>query len=99
MIALPAPVLTPGCGRRVVGGARATKLAEDPAALTEKLQLSNLFGNPVETGLCAAVMDAYPNLKVLLAHGGGVPPWLRGRFNRGFHVRPETRGKLQKAPR
>lgn len=66
--------------------------------------LSNLFGNPVETGLCAAylifsgVMDAYPNLKVLLAHGGGVLPWLRGRFNRGFHVRPETRGKLEKAP-
>ena len=46
----------------------------------------NTVGNPVETAVTAAhmvgagVMDDFPNLRVLLAHGGGVLPALRGRL-------------------
>jgi aminocarboxymuconate-semialdehyde decarboxylase len=59
--------------------------------------MSNVVGNPVATATAAAhlvlsgTMDACPKLKILLAHGGGVVPSLRGRLDHGFRVRPETR--------
>jgi len=46
----------------------------------------NTLGNPFETTVTAAhmllsgVLDRHPNLRVLLAHGGGVLPALRGRL-------------------
>jgi aminocarboxymuconate-semialdehyde decarboxylase len=57
--------------------------------------MSNVVGNPMVTAFAAAhlvlsgTMEALPDLKVLLAHGGGVIPSLRGRMNHGLHVRPE----------
>jgi aminocarboxymuconate-semialdehyde decarboxylase len=63
--------------------------------------LRNLVGNPLETTLAASrlifggVLDRHPGLRVLLAHGGGALPWLIGRFDRGFQVRPECRGTSQ----
>jgi aminocarboxymuconate-semialdehyde decarboxylase len=48
--------------------------------------LWNTVGNPVETTVTAAhmvgagVLDDFPELRVLLAHGGGVLPALRGRL-------------------
>jgi aminocarboxymuconate-semialdehyde decarboxylase len=48
--------------------------------------LWNTVGNPVETTVTAAhmvgagVLDDFPELSVLLAHGGGVLPALRGRL-------------------
>ncbi|HEX6022097.1 MAG TPA: amidohydrolase family protein [Solirubrobacter sp.] len=48
--------------------------------------LWNTVGNPVETTVAAAhmvtsgVMDRHPDLKVLLAHGGGAVTTLRGRL-------------------
>jgi aminocarboxymuconate-semialdehyde decarboxylase len=48
--------------------------------------LWNTLGNPFETTLTAAhmigagVLDEHPRLRVLLAHGGGVLPALRGRL-------------------
>jgi aminocarboxymuconate-semialdehyde decarboxylase len=48
--------------------------------------LWNTIGNPVETAVTAAhmlasgVLDDHPALRVLLAHGGGVLPALRGRL-------------------
>jgi Amidohydrolase len=48
--------------------------------------LWNTVGNPVETTVFAAhmvmagVLERFPGLKVLLAHGGGALPWLRGRL-------------------
>ena len=65
--------------------------------------LINLCGNPFETAIAAAhlifggVMDAFPKLQVCLPHGGGVLPILRGRFDRGFHIRGECR-TIPKAP-
>ena len=46
----------------------------------------NTLGNPFETTVTAAhmllsgVLDRHPDLRVLLAHGGGVLPTLRGRL-------------------
>jgi aminocarboxymuconate-semialdehyde decarboxylase len=50
--------------------------------------LWNTVGNPLETTVAAAhllaagVLDRHPRLNVLLAHGGGALPWLRGRLAR-----------------
>ncbi len=59
--------------------------------------LWNTVGNPVETAVTAAhmvatgVMDEHPRLRVLLAHGGGVLPALRGRLAHEQTVHPPGR--------
>jgi len=59
--------------------------------------LWNAIGNPLETTIAAAqlvlsgVLDRHPALTVLLAHGGGALPALRGRLRRAAAVRPEVR--------
>jgi aminocarboxymuconate-semialdehyde decarboxylase len=48
--------------------------------------LWNTIGNPTETAIAAAhlvmsgVLERHPDLRILLAHGGGALPWLRGRL-------------------
>jgi aminocarboxymuconate-semialdehyde decarboxylase len=65
--------------------------------------LINLCGNPFETAIAAShlifggVLDAFPRLEISLPHGGGVLPILRGRLDRGFHVRAECK-TISKAP-
>jgi aminocarboxymuconate-semialdehyde decarboxylase len=62
--------------------------------------LHNLVGNPMETTLTAAhmllagVMERHPDLKVLLAHGGGALVALRGRLRRGHEAIPAAGGAL-----
>jgi aminocarboxymuconate-semialdehyde decarboxylase len=52
----------------------------------EELYLWNTLGNPFETTVNAArfvlsgTADRHPEARILLAHGGGVLPWLRGRL-------------------
>jgi aminocarboxymuconate-semialdehyde decarboxylase len=59
--------------------------------------LSNLFGNPSETGLIAArlifagVFERFPELNMILAHAGGTLIALAGRLDHGYRVRPETK--------
>ncbi|MDR7419689.1 MAG: amidohydrolase family protein [Armatimonadota bacterium] len=59
--------------------------------------LRNLIGNPLETAAAAAclvfggVLARHPGLRIVLSHGGGAFPWLLGRLDRGFAVRPECR--------
>jgi aminocarboxymuconate-semialdehyde decarboxylase len=59
--------------------------------------LWNTVGNPLETTLSAAhmlaagVLDTHPRLKVLLAHGGGALPALRGRLGREQEIHPPGR--------
>jgi aminocarboxymuconate-semialdehyde decarboxylase len=59
--------------------------------------LWNAVGNPLETTIAAAqlvlagVLDRHPALTMLLAHGGGALPALRGRLRRAVEVRPEAR--------
>lgn len=57
--------------------------------------LSNLVGNPTETALAAAhlifggVLDRFPQLRFVLAHGGGSLPGLFGRWMHGSREIPE----------
>jgi aminocarboxymuconate-semialdehyde decarboxylase len=63
----------------------------------EEHYLWNTVGNPLETTVSAAhmlgagVLDAHPSLNVLLAHGGGVLPALRGRLTREQEIHPPAR--------
>ena len=63
----------------------------------EEHYLWNTVGNPLETAVSAAhmlgagVLDTHPRLNVLLAHGGGVLPALRGRLAREQEVHPPGR--------
>jgi aminocarboxymuconate-semialdehyde decarboxylase len=62
--------------------------------------LQNLIGNPVETAVALAslifggVLQRFPNLKLILAHGGGAAPSLIGRWRHGHGHRPEPREKF-----
>lgn len=66
----------------------------------EEHYMWNTVGNPVETTVTAAhmvgagIMDDYPDLRVLLAHGGGVLPSLRGRLAHEQTVHPPGRDVL-----
>lgn len=61
----------------------------------QRYYLGNLIGNPLDTAICIAslifggVLDAYPGLKLIFAHGGGVTSFVVGRWNHGHTVRPE----------
>jgi aminocarboxymuconate-semialdehyde decarboxylase len=60
--------------------------------------LWNTVGNPVETTVAAAhmvvsgVLERHPDLRVLLAHGGGALPWLRGRLRHASERIPAAGG-------
>ena len=66
--------------------------------------LGNLIGNPTEDAIASAslifggVLDAYPGLRIYIAHGGGSCAFLAGRWDRGWRVRPESREHLRAAP-
>ncbi len=59
--------------------------------------LRNLIGNPAETALAGSrllfggVLERYPDLVLILSHGGGALPHLIGRLAQGYRVRPECR--------
>jgi aminocarboxymuconate-semialdehyde decarboxylase len=65
-----------------------------------KYYLQNLIGLPVETTTAAAclifggVMERFPRLRILLAHGGGVSPYLSGRWRHGHSHRAEPKVKF-----
>jgi len=62
--------------------------------------LWNTVGNPLETTITAAhlvtsgVLDEHPNLRILLAHGGGALPALRGRLAHEQTFHPPGRDVL-----
>lgn len=59
--------------------------------------LNNLVGNPVETALAGArlvfggVLERYPDLRIVLSHGGGALPQIVGRLLHGYEARPEAK--------
>ena len=63
----------------------------------QSYNLSQAVGNPMDTTIAAGclvfggVADRHPDLKVILAHGGGFFPYQVGRFQRVYHVSPEAR--------
>jgi aminocarboxymuconate-semialdehyde decarboxylase len=62
------------------------------------------IGFPMETtvGLTrlifGGVLERYPNLKILAAHGGGCLPYLAGRLDAAWNSDEEVRKKINQAP-
>ena len=66
--------------------------------------LWNTVGNPLETATTAAhlvvagVMERHPELRVLLAHGGGGLMAVRGRMRHAHGFQPQARARLRESP-
>lgn len=71
----------------------------------EGYYLTNLIGNPLDTTVAVSnlmfsgIFDELPELKVLLAHGGGFVPYQIGRLVHGHKVRSETHARTRSNPR
>jgi len=67
--------------------------------------LNNLIGNPLDTTIAATrlifsgALEKFPRLKVILAHGGGQFPFIFGRIEHGYKVRPEPKERVHQPPR
>ena len=67
------------------------------AHLRGKGNLGNTVGNPLETAVTGAsmvmagVLERFPRLRVVLAHGGGALPAVRGRLRKAHGFQPEAR--------
>ncbi len=66
--------------------------------------LWNAVGNPLETTITAAhmvmagVLERHQGLRVLLAHGGGALPALRGRLRHAHSFQAQARSRLGESP-
>ncbi len=66
--------------------------------------LKNLYGNPLDTAMCAAslifggVLEKCPKLKVGFTHGGGFFPYQLGRLKHGYEVRDEPKVNGVRSP-
>lgn len=80
-----------------------------PAGFTEPRRFgrhyfNNIIGNPLDTTLALhhlifdGVLERYPNLKLLAAHGGGYLPAYSGRIDHGWGARGDAHGTLPKPP-
>ncbi|NNL87231.1 MAG: amidohydrolase [Myxococcales bacterium] len=75
-----------------------------PAGALSRYRLAPLAGNPMDTGLAAAllllggVFDRFPALRVALYHGGGTLAALLPRLDRGYEQFPETRAAASQRP-
>lgn len=73
-------------------------------ARADRYHLPNTIGNLVDRAVTFAsfvfggVMDACPDLKICLAHGGGYTCFGIGRMDRGWQVRSEARVHIQRPP-
>ena len=71
---------------------------------SDRYHLPNTIGNLVDRTVTFAsfvyggMMDACPDLKVCLAHGGGYVCYGAGRMDRGWQVRAEVRVNIQQPP-
>jgi aminocarboxymuconate-semialdehyde decarboxylase len=71
---------------------------------TDRYGLANSIGVIVEDALIVAILifggilDACPDLKVCIAHGGGPACFGMGRMDHGWQVRAEARVHIQKPP-
>ena len=65
---------------------------------------NNVIGNPLETTIAVhrlifdGVMERFPNLRILLAHGGGYLPAYSGRIDHVWGAREDGRQHISQAP-
>jgi aminocarboxymuconate-semialdehyde decarboxylase len=65
---------------------------------------SNIIGNPLDSTVAVhhlifgGVLDRYPRLKIVVAHGGGYLPAYSGRIDHGHRARPDARRVIAKRP-
>jgi aminocarboxymuconate-semialdehyde decarboxylase len=66
--------------------------------------LNNIIGNPLESTIALShlifggVLDAYPSLKLCVAHGGGFLPGYWGRMDHAWRAREDCRQHISCAP-
>jgi aminocarboxymuconate-semialdehyde decarboxylase len=66
-------------------------------ARLNKSYLANIIGQPIETTIALShlifggVLDRYPALKIVAAHGGGYLPTYSSRSDHAWHSRPDSR--------
>lgn len=69
-----------------------------------KFRLANTVGQPLEEALAMlsliheGVMEMFPRLKIVMAHGGGYLPFYYGRSDSTFYRDPHLRGAITKPP-
>ena len=77
-------------------------LCEDPRL--KRRMMPNLIGVPWETTVCATdillsgMIDKYPDVKLLFAHGGGFLPYQIGRLDKGYEQWKLVASNLQAPP-
>ena len=65
---------------------------------------ANVIGNPLESTIAVShlifggVLDAYPRLKLVVAHGGGFLPAYSGRMDHAHAARADCRRVIKKRP-
>lgn len=70
----------------------------------EDYRLVPIMGFTVDTSLAlfrmifSGVLERIPNLKIVVAHTGGVFPYLRGRIETGYNAYPECRVNISSPP-
>ena len=66
--------------------------------------LNNVIGQPLEEAvfvsrlIFSGVLERYPNLKIVVAHGGGYLPYYPGRMDHAYKVRPECKKHISRPP-
>lgn len=64
----------------------------------------NLVGNPAESTIAIAhvilggVLERFPDLRLVMVHGGGFAPWQVGRWDRGYAAVAEVGIDLSRSP-
>jgi aminocarboxymuconate-semialdehyde decarboxylase len=80
-----------------------------PSGFTEprrfgRFYFSNVIGNPLDTAMALhhlifdGVLERYPGLKIIAAHGGGYLPAYSGRIDHAWGARSDAHGHLPKPP-
>lgn len=70
----------------------------------ERYHLRNTIGNPLETTIAVGsivfggVLDRFPDLKLVFAHGGGFSCWGTERFDHAHRVRADARVVTERLP-
>jgi aminocarboxymuconate-semialdehyde decarboxylase len=66
--------------------------------------LNNVIGQPLEETVFVSrlifggVLERYPNLTIVVGHGGGYLPFYPGRMDHAYKVRPENKQHISRPP-